>query len=289
MKRSMFAGLPCQAVVLGIVLSAGVPASAHEHAVETADPAHAAATLGGRADLPPGCSYGWIGHEEAIEEFLRTAPIERFEDIPVGITRPKRAFFVPGGWARSMAWKPLPTAVIRGYHESYRSEIAAYRLNRLLGMDMVPPTVERRVGRLTGAAIMWIDGVRPWDVHTRPTAPGAAWSYQVSRMKLFDQLIGNIDRNRGNLLHDEDGHLFLIDHSRAFVRNRTLNGLDGPSQVDRQLWERMDALTREELLRELTPWLTRFQIDAMLARRDRMRADIAEKVRVRGEQIAFLP
>ena len=32
-----------------------------------------------------------------------------------------------------------------GYWESYKSEIAAYELDKLLGMDMVPPSVEKRV------------------------------------------------------------------------------------------------------------------------------------------------
>lgn len=237
----------------------------------------------------PRCAHHWRGHEDAIEEFLRTAPIERFADIPVGVTKPKRAYFAPGGRAGSMAWKPLPTGIVRGYAESYRSEIAAYRLSRLLDLHMVPPSVERKVGRITGAGIMWLDHVRPWDVQNPPTRTGPRWSYQVSRMKLFDQLIGNIDRNRGNLLVDEDGHLFLIDHSRAFVRNHSLNGLEGPSQVDRELWQRIDALTREELLAELTPWLTTFQIDAMLSRRDHMRVEIDEKVRTRGDVITFLP
>ncbi len=270
------------AVAILIACFSSVPAFAR-----TSDETTAASAS--RADLPARCSYGWLGHEDAIEEFLRTASVERMEDVPVGVTKPKRAFFAPGGWAASMAWKPLPTGMRKGYEESYRSEIAAYRLSRLLDLHMVPPSVERRVGRITGAGIMWIENVRPWDALDRPTAPGPRWSHQISRMKLFDQFIGNIDRNRGNLLRDDDGHLFLIDHSRAFVRTRSLKGLEGPTQVDRHLWERIDALTREDLERELTPWVTRFQIDAMLARRDRMREEIAEKLRVRGEAITFLP
>lgn len=280
-RKTVHTGHVPGALVAFLLVTAGIAAA---HGAPHGEPASRVAD-----DTTGRCSYHWLGDEEAIEEFLRTAPIERFEDVPVGVTRPKRAFFTSGGWAGSMAWKPLPTRMVRGYAESYRSEIAAYRLSRLLGLNMVPPSVERKVGRLTGAGIMWIDNARPWDVHNRPTSPGPRWSHQISRMKLFDQFIGNIDRNRGNLLVDGDGHLFLIDHSRAFVRKRSLNGLDGPSQVDRELWERMDAITREELLRELTPWLAAFQIDAMLARRDRMRAEIEEKVRTRGEDITFLP
>ena len=51
-------------------------------------------------------------------------------------------------------------------------------------------------------------------------------------MKLFDQLIANIDRNQGNLLYDADWHLFLIDHSRAFTTRTSLDGIAVPATVD---------------------------------------------------------
>ena len=48
-----------------------------------------------------------------------------------------------------------------GYFESYKSEVAAYELDKLLSLNMVPPVVERRVNNDLGAAIMWVDGVDP--------------------------------------------------------------------------------------------------------------------------------
>ncbi len=236
------------------------------------------------------CSHRWVGREGEIEAFLREAPVVRFEDIPIGVTKPRRGFFAEGALVGSMAWKVLPPAASRrGFEESHRAEIAAYRLSRLLGMDMVPPVVERRIRGAAGAAVMWIDDVRPWDVRNPPRAPGRLWSHRVSRMKLFDQLIANIDRNRGNMLHDADGHLFLIDHSRAFTTRTSLKGLEGPSQIDRALWERIDALTREDLDAALGDTLTSSQIRALLKRRDAMRRLVDEKVRSQGETIAFLP
>lgn len=241
---------------------------------------------------PRPCSHWWVGREAEIEAFLGTAPVVRVEDIPIGITKPRRAYFEDGALVGSMAWKVLtqkPGQRRRGYEESHKAEIAAYRLSRLLGMHMVPPVVERRLKGETGAAVMWIENVRRWDVHNPPKTPMRNWSRQVSRMKLFDQLVANIDRNQGNLLHDGDGHLFLIDHSRAFTPRTAIRGLEGPSQVDRVLWSRIDALTREDLEAAVGDVLTSTQINAMLKRRDLMRKQIDELVRTRGEAIAFLP
>ena len=108
-----------------------------------------------------------------------------------------------------------------GYFESYKSEIAAYELDKLLGLNMVPVVVERRVNNDDGAAVMWIEGVRSWET-VLPLPKPATWGFQLARMKMFDDLISNSDRNKGNLLVDADWHIFLIDHSRAFVTDMKL-------------------------------------------------------------------
>ena len=66
-------------------------------------------------------------------------------------------------------------------------------------------------------------------------------------MKMFDLLIANIDRNQGNLIYDADWHLFLIDHSRAFIDKKDLKGIAPLGRVDRKLWDKMQALTIEDL------------------------------------------
>ncbi len=233
------------------------------------------------------CAVGWVGREAAIEAFLRTAKVVSLEEVPIGVTRPKRGFFEPGGPVRSFAWKPLPPGLKGGFWESYKAEVAAYALDKLLDLRMVPPTVERRVNRELGAAQQWVEPVRGWDMKRPVQGPEPAWSRQISRMKLFDRLIANIDRNQGNLLYDADWHIILIDHSRALTNRRTLEGTAAPARVDRALWDRMDALTLDELAGLLRPWLGRREIEAILVRRDLMRQEIARMVASRGEASVF--
>ena len=68
----------------------------------------------------------------------------------------------------------------------------------------------------SGAAVLWLEGVRSWET-VLPLPKPASWNRELARMKMFDNLISNSDRNKGNLLVDDDWHLYLIDHSRAFV------------------------------------------------------------------------
>ena len=104
---------------------------------------------------------------------------------------------------------------------------------------MVPVVVERRVNNDEGAAVMWIEGVRSWET-VLPLPKPATWDFQLARMKMFDDLISNSDRNKGNLLVDADWHIFLIDHSRAFVTDMKLP--QELQNIDRRLWDRMLAL-----------------------------------------------
>ena len=94
----------------------------------------------------------WVGRAAEIEAYLRTAPIVRTEETDRGVTRPIRAFFAPGGAIESMVWKELRPGRPNGYYESYKSEIAAYELDKIMGMGMVPPTVERKYDGVTGSA-----------------------------------------------------------------------------------------------------------------------------------------
>ena len=162
------------------------------------------------------------------------------EDVPIGVTKPQRATLENGS---RFAWKPLRPGYSKGFMESYKAEIAAYKLDRMLDMHMVPPIVERKHGRPDRRGGVWVENTKGWSVEKPPQGPEPKWSLQLTRMKMFDLLIANIDRNQGNLIYDADWHLFLIDHSRAFINKKDLKGLAPLGRVDRKLWEKMQALT----------------------------------------------
>ena len=149
---------------------------------------------------------------------------------------------------------------------------------------MVPVVVERKIDGLTGALILWLEGVRTWlEEHPQPKPP--IWDRQLARMKLFDDLIGNPDRNKGNLLVDAAWNLYLIDHSRAFLDDRALpQPID---HVDSALWARMEALDEATLGSALGAWLKKSQIKSMLARRDKMGAAIDALVKKNGRAAVF--
>jgi hypothetical protein len=268
-----------------VVVGSLVAAYAAAQAPPVPAPAATAAAAATAATAGAKC---WIGRYAEFEDYLRQAPIERQAELPVGVTKSDRVFFAPGGLAASATAKYLPMGRRGGFWEAHKSEIAAYELDRLLGLDMVPPTVERRVGTDLGSLQLWVEGCRVIkDVDQSACPNPTAWAKQALRQKVFDNLIANIDRNAGNILVDGEWNMVLIDHSRAFASN-TMPFEKQTTRIDRAFFEKLKALDEATLMKRVRPWLmSDGQARDILKRRDKIVAYFEKEARKRGEAAVF--
>ncbi len=74
-----------------------------------------------------------------------------------------------------------------------------------------------------------------------------SWGREVQVMHVFDQLIFNTDSNATNMLIDKQWHIWLIDHSRAFRMQKTLQDPKMLSRCDRNLLTKMKTLDQATL------------------------------------------
>jgi len=153
-------------------------------------------------------------------------------------------------------------------------DVAAYRLDRLLNLDMVPATVVREVGGMKGS--MQFDPAESIDEHERRRKDSGAEAWcplpeQWNAMFVFDALIYNEARDELSILYDLDTwQLILTAHARSFA-NR--DGLPGklktvPLQVDRAWKEELAALDDELLQQKLGDVLDKKRLRALGQRRD---------------------
>ena len=241
----------------------------------------------------PANSKVWVGHYADYEQFLQSVEINGLTGIGVGVTEPRRASFAPGSLAGGATWKPLTPGKYRGSFESYKSEIAAYKIDRVLELDMVPPTVERTYKGETGSLQLWVENVRTLKqiqaakLHAPDTAK---WNAQVNRQKAFDDLIANIDPNQGNMLFDPDWNMIKVDHSRAFTNTSSQPFEVGKAlnPIDRPFFDRLKALDRTVVDRELGDLLENGAVGAILARRDAMVKGFDKLIRSKGEAAVFV-
>jgi hypothetical protein len=173
------------------------------------------------------------------------------------------------------------------FRDSWAFNVAAYKIDRLIGLNMVPVSVERKYRSTPSAFTWWLDDVLMDEgdrLKKKIEAPDrASWSRQTMMMRLFDQLISNVDRNMGNILYTKDWRLWPIDHTRAFRKNTELKTPAHVTRCDRRVFERLKALDQPTLKREVGKWLDDGQIKALLARRD----EIVKKIEALGPSALF--
>jgi hypothetical protein len=144
----------------------------------------------------------------------------------------------------------------------------------MLGIDMIPVTVERRHAGKDASFTWWIDDVLMDEserLKKKPPVPSIeAWNEQMWITRLFDQLIANVDRNLGNLIIDRGWRIWMIDHSRAFRLNKELRSLENLSKVDRQILQRLRQIDKGSVQKAVGETLFGNEVDALLARRDQI-------------------
>lgn len=220
--------------------------------------------------------------DDALERWLEQAEVVAIEELDAGVTDPQRVTLRKDGVELRGVFKRLSTdfgTVDRrqalDVSDRFEYEIAAYRLDRLLGLDMVPVTVPRTIDGRRGILQFWVDdSINLRTMLERKLTP-AGWcdpEPQYNLMNVFDVLIHNTDRTQENALFTRDWMLVLIDHSLAFrtYQKRPRLLYMGELQLPPALAERLAALDAGQLQQALGPWLHRRQIEALLKRRDQL-------------------
>ena len=172
------------------------------------------------------------------------------------------------------------------FQDSWRTELAAYEIDKLIGLGMVPATVERSIRGKLGSLQWWVESMMP-EAERRAKGLSAPdmdrWNKTVYKMRLFDELIYNVDRHLNNILVTDDFDLRLIDHSRAFRPFDELRTPEELTMFSRQLLAGLETLEFDALKKQLRKYLRDGQIRAMLKRRDAILALVKERVAREGE------
>jgi len=231
------------------------------------------------------------------EDFLRTARITDEEQLggPDAVTKPWKFLLEKDGTVRSGLWKDVEQGDA-GIRDFWKFEIAAYLLDGLLELNMIPPTVERRYQGRKGSLQIWLDDAPDLKKLTQqglaaPPDHRERWNRTAFIERAFDSFIGNEDRNANNILVTADWRMILIDHSRSFRSagnfiERLMFGENGflraagggPYPIwplPRAFVEKFKALDPAAVKKILRPLLTPGEIDALFARRTLILAELA--------------
>jgi hypothetical protein len=256
------------------------------------------------------CSESWaqftpeeIAQRPEWEEFLKTAEIVKSEKIGEGVTKPDRLYLKKGDVEHKAAWKN-PSGLQQGYWEGWQYEIAAYRMDKLVGLNMIPVAVERELNGKKGSLSLWAENEYSLlDLMERNIPIPDFAQDQTNKMKYitraFDSLIANEDRTQQNIRYTKDWRTILIDHSRSFrsspeFTEKLMFGANGIKksaegrpwlfrQLPRAFVDRIKALTFDSIKQAVGPYLEDKEIKAILARKELLLKEIDEMIKQNGE------
>jgi hypothetical protein len=217
------------------------------------------------------------------EEFLLKAKIVNAKEAAKGITSTLRATLSDGQLTHDASIQRIDETkhnyqttmgVEMLFRDSWMFNVAAYKLDRLLGLNMIPTTVERSYQGTHGSFTWWVDDVlmdeEQRQAKKQQSPDQNSWNIQMNIVNVFDQLIYNTDRNMGNLLIDKNWQIWMIDHTRAFRTNANPMNAKVLASCDSALLEKLKQLDEATLKKEIGAYTDSMEIKGLLARRDKI-------------------
>jgi hypothetical protein len=251
-------------------------------------------------------SFGQLNEKETVErekweKFLIEAEVTESSqplDPREAVTEPWRLKLEKDGIVKYGWWKNVEGRP-KGFRDEWKWEIAAYRLDKLLGLNMVPPYVEKRFREDLGVVSLEAEYMMKYSEKLEknincPRRYVIAYNKATYLMRAWDNLIANNDRNDDDVLITEDWRLILIDHSRAFrtskkYTKKLINTRKGDKEsikmLPRTFVENLKRLDFEKIKNAVGEYLKDKEIEAVLIRRDLILQEIDRLIEKFGENV----
>jgi hypothetical protein len=170
------------------------------------------------------------------------------------------------------------------FRDTWKHEVAAYELDRLLGLRLVPPTVERKLGGKRGSLQAWAERPLTRFGQGPPPEDSDRAERYLHAQRFFDYLIFHTDRHVRNVLFGSDWRPVAIDQSIAF--HPFVRPYRPLYRFPRGPVEALERLDPRVLRERLGRYLEKDEIQGLLERRARLLALVAA-ARSEGREDAF--
>jgi hypothetical protein len=229
------------------------------------------------------------------EQFLLNGKVTKKKVLGVGVTQSVRATLSYEGLVHdahiqcideSKASFQSDRGTELNFRDCWKFNVAAYRLDRLLDLNMTPPSVERKWAGKQGAFTWWVDeAMMEVERMRKKVSPPDLnrFNQQIFTIRVMDQLLLNMDRNLQNLLITPDWNVWMIDHTRCFRIRRDIAQPKNLVKCDRALLAKLRALERPVVAEHMKDLLRSVEIDALMSRRDLILRFFEQKIAQEGE------
>jgi hypothetical protein len=231
---------------------------------------------------------GWPAGEEdlsdhRLERFLETAEIKSESTLDTSLVEglavlvldlEQKDMKLRALWGDAQETAKQAAAKGRQARRRYQNQVAAYRLDRMLGLHMVPVTVLRKVDGRRGAAQVWVRGGRDRTQISDTEIAGVdeALKPLLARARVFNALIGLEERlDFGKVvLPTVPPRVVVVDNGVSFRVDSEIETLrkEGCGPVGAAFLQALGTLEAKAMKKELGDLLSKAQLSAILQRRD---------------------
>ena len=225
----------------------------------------------------------------AIEAFLKTAPIVSIKkDATTGRTMPWKITLDDGKTKLQGMFKrvhsPWPDPMV----DSYKYELAAYELSKLLDLEIIPPTVEREIEGTRGSLQCFVpDCMSETDRERLLLQPPdlKAFLGRLDEIRVFEALVNETCLDKDDILIQQPGwKVYRVDFAEAFAPNPGLAAGCPINRCPRRLFEHLQKTPRRIVESTLQSYLSEDEIGAIFDRKKRIIARLEGLMKTEGER-----
>jgi hypothetical protein len=223
----------------------------------------------------------------ALETALRECRIESIRKGEPGRTSPWIVTFADDCAIRDALFRYVDRPRPQPMADSYKYDIAAYELSKLLGIELIPPVVEREVDGRPGTLQIFLENcIREKDRRRKKLEPPdpKAFGNALEELKVFANLAYDDCYNSDDLyIHLEDWRTCRVDFSEAFAPMKELLPGCPLTVCSKRLYKGLLELNEEAVRTKLGSYLSEEEVGALLVRKNLILEKINGLITEKGE------
>ena len=226
--------------------------------------------------------------QAALERFLSTAQVlSKAQPTEKGRNDPWMVILGDGKTTHRAIFKYIDRPKPQALASSYKHELAAYELSKLLGVDVIPPVVARRIENIPGSLQIMIEGcITESERQKQYLAPSdpQAFSDAIAEIRVLEHLTHCERSDLGDLLiHKDDWKVCRVDFAEAFSPKAELLAEADIHRCSRRLYSGLKSTPDSAIREALKAHLEGPEVEALLARRKLILSRLDALIKEKGE------
>ncbi len=224
----------------------------------------------------------WVfpGHGDMEFQFSKTEEILTFlenaaavsvqPDENAGRTEPWMVMLDDGEVQHKAIFKHIDRTRPYPLADSFKYELCAYKLHRMLGLNFIPPVIARTINDRQGALQLYVEDCIPLEEAKRKEGveiDPQSIQDKMREISVFDALTYcGCGQTEDVLYQISSGHICRVDYSQAFAPMRELPPECSIQGCSQEFLDRMKDLDEGVMRKELSAYLNEEEISALQMR-----------------------